>query len=181
MNEARHSFYPWEDGVLLIAVDPASLCSAIAWRGKGKDGGVIRGVTSISDIIQIGKIDELLRSLDQVIDFDRVVLGVEYPRWNAGAAQTVRSAANTFIRLVKGIFPRKVQVSKIDPNEWQALFGFRSRAKGITTKDYSRWVSETAYRWEIGKDHDKADATLILEYLRTEARSKMLPKKRKTR
>ena len=171
------SLYPWEEGALTLAIDPAQLVTAIAWMGRSPDGGIVRGVTSIGDILEAGKITRLLESLGDTVKFDRVVLGVEYPRWNAGASQTVRSAANTYIRLVKKVYP-KVRVRKIDPNEWQALFGFRARAKGVSTKDHSMWIATRAYGWKIDGIHDRADAALILEYLR-QNHPKPQPKKKK--
>lgn len=163
----KGGFFPWEEGVLLIAVDPAQKKSAFAYRGRGRlSREVVSGVFHVDDIRYANLVEEQLSKIAEEVDFSKVVLGVEFPCWNAGAAGTVRAAAHVWIRLVKALFPRKVVVSKIDPNTWQGEFRYRDRPSIFSTKTYSVWIATKAYGWEIDTE-DEADAAMILEYLRT--------------
>lgn len=162
---SRTSF-PWEQGVLYIAIDPAQRVSAVAWRGTSKESGRIScGTAMTPDILDAHEVEKLLRRIGDDFLWDRVVLGVEYPTWNVGASQTVRAAANSYIRLVRRVFP-KVDVVRVDPNKWQATFSFKNRKAGQSTKDFSLWVATTVYGWAVGGEHDRADAALILEHVR---------------
>lgn len=160
------SFYAWEDGVLLIAVDPAQKVSAVAWRGRSKDTGrAVQGTKLVADILDSSQIDKVIRSASQGLDFQKVWIAVEYPKWNAGASQTVRAAANTYVRLLRRIFPR-AEVVKVSPEVWQGFFQFKNRPPTQSTKDFSLWLATKAYGWAVGAEHDRADAALILEWLR---------------
>jgi hypothetical protein len=157
--------YPWELDVLTIGIDAAQRSAAVAWIGRTAEGEIVRGVESIGDIVEAQRIEHRFEALAQTLSFRRVVVAVEYPRWNAGAAQTVRAAANAYVRLARRAFPRRASVRRIDPNEWQAAYSFRSRGAGVDSKQYSTFVARTAYGWDVRNDHE-ADAALILEYAR---------------
>jgi len=161
-----NGFYPWEENVLVIAVDPAQIRSGFAYRGRAADGLVVSGVFHVDDIRFANVVEDRLREIAEEVVFSKVILGVEFPCWNAGAAGTVRAAAHVWIRLVKALFPRKVRVSTIDPNRWQKEYNYRDRPSTWSTKEYSRWLAEKAYGWRVETD-DEADAVMILEYLRT--------------
>lgn len=174
--------FPWEEGVVYIAVDPAQKKSAFAWSLVAPDGKREKGVFRVDDISWAQIVRDRLRQIVDPSQYPkrRIVLLVEYPKWNAGAAQSVRAAANVWVRLFKDLFPRKVEVRKVDPNEWQATFSYRGRAKGQSTKDYSLWLSTKAYGWTV-ETEDEADAAMILEHGRTTpptARKKPVRKKK---
>ncbi|MEQ1761591.1 MAG: hypothetical protein ABL984_00465 [Pyrinomonadaceae bacterium] len=158
--------FPWEVDVLYLAVDPAQLKSAFAYSGIDSEGNRKRGVFRVDDIRYASTVEARLVEISEGLVFSKIVLLVEYPKWNAGAAQTVRAAANVWVRLVRDLFPRKVEVRKIDPNEWQKTFSYRGRAEGTSTKDYSLWLARKAYGWEV-ETSDEADAAMILEHGRT--------------
>lgn len=158
--------YPWEVGAIYVAVDPAQKKSAFAWSGYDSDGNRRRGLFHVNDIRYASTVESRFSEIADVLVYSKIVLLVEYPKWNAGAAQSVRAAANVWIRLFKDLFPRKVEVRKVDPNEWQATFSYRARAEGQSTKDYSLWLSTKAYGWTV-ETEDEADAAMILEHGRT--------------
>lgn len=155
--------FPWERDTLYIAVDPAPRQSGVALSGYDAGGYRYRALFHVGDLVEAGLADERIRSVATHVTFTRVVLLVEYPRWNVGAAQSVRVAANMWVRLIKAIFPRRVDVRRVDPNEWQSTFDFRRRASSQSTKDYSIWLATRAYGW-TPVTADEADAALILEH-----------------
>lgn len=158
--------FPWEEGTFYLAVDPAQLKSAFAYSGYDLEGHRIRGVFHVDDIRYASLVEARLSKIADTFAFSKIVLLVEYPKWNAGAAATVRGAANVWIRLVRDLFPRLVEVRKIDPNEWQSTFHYRARGDGLSTKEYSLWLAKTAYGWDVSTA-DEADAAMILEHGRT--------------
>jgi hypothetical protein len=160
------SAFPWESGTLYIAVDPAQLRSGFAYSGFNSKGERVRGVLRVDDIRYASEVESRFVIIASGLDFSKVVLAIEYPKWNAGASQTVRGAANVYIRLFKSIFPRIMEVRKIDPNEWQKSFNYRGRPTGQTTKDYSFWLATQAYGWWEVMTSDEADAAMLLEYAR---------------
>lgn len=174
--------YPWEEGVLFIGFDPAQRVSAVAWRGRSKESGkVVQGSRLTPDILDALQVERTLRAVGEEIDHQKVWVAIEYPRWNAGASQTVRAAANTYVRLIRRVFPR-AEIVKVDPNQWQGFFDFKNRPPGQSTKEFSVWVATRAYGWSISEEHDRADAALILEWLRANPparKAKPRPKKKK--
>lgn len=149
---------------MYIAIDPAQKVSGVAYSGIDAQGERVTGTASINDILDAGEICELLGRLKADCVFETVTVGVEYPFWNAGAAQTVRAAANTFIRLVRRVFDKPLVV-RIDPNQWQNFFQYRARGPQ-STKSFSLTLVNTVYGWNL-ENHNEADAALILEYLRS--------------
>lgn len=151
---------------LLLGIDGTQKVTGIAWLGVSRlTGRAVVGTEQIDDILDSKEAEELFRDLSEELVFSKVWVAVEYPRWNAGASQVVRAAANSYVRLIKRVFP-KAEVVKIDPNKWQGFFSFKARPQGLTTKDYSLWLADKAYGWPVGKSHDRADASLLVEYLK---------------
>lgn len=157
--------FPWEVGVLILSIDPATKVSALAWRGQNKEGKIVCGSCQVEDILDSDKIEVKLRQIAGAFIYEKVWVAVEYPGWNAGASQTVRATANIYVRLVRRVFP-KVEVVKVDPKVWQGHYDFKNRMPGQTTKEFSLWVCQNAYGWAVEGQHDRADAALILEWLR---------------
>lgn len=156
------------DKTLLIGIDPAQKRSAVSYRGTSrKTKKVTKGVKAIVDILDSSDIESLLHVLNDHYICDRVCVAVEYPKGNFGSSQTVRAAANTYIRLVKRVW-KKAEFTKVEPKTWQHQFGFKDRGK-MTTKEFSLFICEKAYNWDLDGDHDKADAVLILEWLKIHA------------
>jgi hypothetical protein len=172
----KSGFFPWEVGVLMVAVDPAQLRSAVALRGQAPDGSVQKILLRADDIADIRVIMGQIEAFAQGVAFSRVFAVVEYPTWGGHGTYAVRAAANAFIRLLKEAFPRKLTVVKVDPKDWQKQFSFRDRPKGHDTKEYSFWLADKAYGW-APETPDEADAALMLEYGRTLARA--VPAKKK--
>jgi Holliday junction resolvasome RuvABC endonuclease subunit len=166
--------FPWEVGVMYIGIDPSTKATGVAVRGASKETGKIEQFSySVKDILDSNKVVDFLEYVSQIIEFDRVVLAIEYPCWNAGAAQTIRASANTYIRLVRRMWSNAI-VEKIDPNTWQGFFSFRGRGSA-STKDFSMKLTKLVYCWPTVSTHDESDAALILEYVR----HRPLPEKKK--
>lgn len=163
--------FAWERGVLYIAIDGAQLKSALAYQGFLPSGDRVRGVIRCDDIRHIATTEATLKGIAESLVFRRVVLAVEYPMWNTRSAPTVRAAANAWIRAIKSTFPRKVEVRRVDPNEWQNTFQFRRRSPDVSTKEYALWLATKVYGWAV-ETGDEADAALILEDARTFAPDK---------
>lgn len=175
---------PWNNGVLLVAIDPAQLVTGIAWSGQDAEGKPLEGTRRFGDILDAAQLGKLLEALKTSCAFTSVRVAVEYPKWNAGASPVVRAAANTYIRLVRSVFGSKVDVVRVDPNEWHRLFGFKDRAASQTTKDFSLHLAERVYGWVCEGQHDRADAALILEWLKcnpVQPRTSAVKRKRKSK
>lgn len=171
--------YPWENGVLQIAIDGAQKVSAVAWAGVDKKtGNAIRGSFRSPDILDAAEVEAKLQAVAAKCSYTSVRAAVEYPRWNAGASQTVRAAANAYVRLLRRVFPGVV-IEKVDPNVWQGKFGYRNRSAKQSTKEFSIFLAEQAYGWRVDGDHDRADAAMILEWLRQTPPAQPKPKKKK--
>lgn len=170
--------FPWEVGVLMVAVDPAQLRSAVALRGQAPDGSVQKVLLRADDIADIRDVVAQIEAFAKGVAFDRVFAVVEYPTWGGHGTHAVRAAANAYIRQLKAAYPRKLTVAKVDPNDWQKQFCHRARPGSQTTKDYSLWLATKAYGW-APETADEADAALILEYGRTLAQLSQKPKTRK--
>lgn len=155
--------YPWEEGILYVGVDPAQLKSAFSAQGFDRNQSRVRECFHIDDIRFAAWVGEWIIAFETKIEFKKVVLLVEYPTWNAGAAATVRAAANVWIRFFKDLYPRKVEVRKVDPNVWQKTFSYRDRPENLSTKEYSLWLSKKVYEWAV-ETEDEADAAMILEH-----------------
>lgn len=175
--------FPWEEGVLLFAVDPAQRVSAVAWKGVSKETGRnTSGTRRVGDILDAHEMEAVVRQVSEKVIYTRVWLAIEYPTWNAGASPVVRAAANAWIRLFRRLFPSgTLEVVRVDPNKWQGALGFKSRAAGVSTKDHSIWLCQKVYGWAVEGDSDRADAALILEWLRTSPPQPKVKKPRKKR
>lgn len=171
--------FPWEKGVLILAVDPAQLVTGLAWSTADAEGRPLQGTASFGDILESADMEKHLRRLVEASVHERVWVAVEYPRWNAGASQVVRAAANTYVRLLRRVFGSKLEVVKVDPNVWQRAFSFSGRRAGQTTKEYSLFTAERVYGWVCEGIADRADAALILEWLRANPIPPKAPKSKK--
>lgn len=175
--------FPWEEGVLLFAVDPAQRVSAVAWKGVSRETGRnIAGSKRVGDILDSHEMEAVLRQVSEKVIFSRVWLAVEYPTWNAGASPVVRAAANAWIRLFRRVFPSgTLDVVRVDPNKWQRALGFRDRQAGTSTKDHALFLCQKVYGWAVENDPDRADASLILEWLRANPPQPKVKKPRRKR
>lgn len=175
--------FPWEEGVLIFAVDPAQRVSAVAWKGvSAETKRNFAGTRRVGDILDSHEMEQIVRSVSEKAIYTRVWLVVEYPTWNAGASPVVRAAANTWIRLFRRIFPSgTLDVVRVDPNKWQGALGFRDRQSRTSTKDHSLFLAQKVYGWAVEGDPDRADASLILEWVRSNPPQPKVKKPRKKR
>jgi hypothetical protein len=159
------SAYPWEKGILVIAIDPAQIRSAVAMSGISAEGRRRTALMSASHITKVRALEPRIREFASACEFDRVSIAVEYPSWGGHGTAVVRAAANAYLEFMRDIFtgPR---VQKVGPQEWQAMYDYRKRPSTQTTKEFSYWLA-LAYGWSP-KTHDEADAALILEFARAQ-------------
>jgi hypothetical protein len=155
--------YPWERDWIYIAVDPAQWKSAIVFSGYNAAGTKEQGSFTTEGLMHAAPTIQAIKEAVAGLEHRKIILSIEYPKWNAGSAQSVRAAANAWIQAIKETFPRRVTIMKIDPNTWQSTFSFRDRPSG-TTKEWSMKICPLY--GHKPKTHDEADAWLIFEHAR---------------
>ncbi|GEM_PF-4324165 len=124
---------------LVVGVDPAMAASGFAFRGK--DGGIHFGRLDGIENLSSGNALKVAAKHSPG-DKAPVYLLIEYPTWKGHGAETIRAAANAWIRAFRAAFPRRVRLMKLTPQTWMARmipgWGKMDSKKGEHPRDLYR-------------------------------------------